>query len=99
MTIYSAITNLSFEEIEKKYEGKGYGDFKGDLAEIVAEEISIVQEKYNRIINSKELDELLDKGREQAKYMARRKMNKVYRKLGLGRYEQSDFSFHKTTRE
>ncbi len=85
MTIYSAITNLSFEEIEQKYQGKGYGDFKGDLAEIVGEEISIVQEKYNRIINSKELDDLLDQGREQASFIARRKLAKVYKKLGMGR--------------
>ena len=35
MTIYSAITELSYQEIEAKYEGKGYGDFKSDLAEIV----------------------------------------------------------------
>lgn len=86
MTIYSVITGLSFDEIEKKYEGKGYGDFKADLAEIVANEIGALQEKFNTIINSKELDELLDKSREKAKILARRKMNKVYHKLGLGRF-------------
>lgn len=86
MTIYSAITNLSFNEIEQKYINKGYGDFKNDLANIVADEIGMVQEKYNQIINSKELDDLLDKGRKQAKQLARRKMNKVYHKIGLGRF-------------
>ncbi len=86
MTIYSAITNLSFSEIEKKYEGKGYGDFKGDLAEIVAEEIGKVQEKYNQIINSKELDEILNQGRERATQIATRKIHKIYHKLGIGRF-------------
>lgn len=86
MTIYSVITNLTFEEIEKKYEGKGYGDFKGDLAEIVANEIQALQDKFNAIINSKELDEILDKGRERAKVLAQRKMLKVYHKVGLGRF-------------
>lgn len=86
MTIYSVITGLTFDEIEKKYEGKGYGDFKTDLADIVANEIGALQEKFNTIINSKELDELLDKSREKAKILARRKMNKVYHKLGLGRF-------------
>lgn len=86
MTIYSVITGLTFDEIEKKYEGKGYGDFKTDLADIVANEIGTLQEKFNTIINSKELDELLDKSREKAKILARRKMNKVYHKLGLGRF-------------
>lgn len=86
MTIYSVITGLNYDEIEKKYEGKGYGDFKGDLAEIVATEIGGLQERFNAIINSKELDEILDQGRERAKILARKKMLKVYHKVGLGRF-------------
>lgn len=85
MTIYSCITNESYQEIEKKYEGKGYGDFKSDLAEIVAKEVGDVQERFNKIINSKELDEILDKGRERANYVANKKIAKIYKKLGLGR--------------
>ena len=85
MTIYSVISGLSYEEIEAKYEGKGYGDFKADLAEIVAGEISPIQERFNQILSSKELDEVLDKGREEAKTLAFKKMRKIYRKLGLGR--------------
>lgn len=85
MTIYSAITGLSYEDIEAKYEGKGYGDFKGDLAEIVANEIAPIQERYNQILNSNELNEVLDKGREDAKRLAFKKMRKVYRKIGIGR--------------
>ena len=85
MTIYSVITGKSYEEIESLYEGKGYGDFKTDLAEIVAEEIGKVQEKFNNIVNSKELDELLDNSRDTALRLATRKMNKIYKKLGLGR--------------
>ena len=86
MCIYSVITGLTYKEIEEKYEGKGYGDFKGDLAEIVASEIGKVQEKFNEIIKSKELDEILDQGRERAKLLARRKIQKVYHKIGLGRF-------------
>ncbi len=85
MTIYSAITGESYDEIEKKYEGHGYGDFKGDLAEIVANEIQVLQNRFNEIINSKELDEILDEGREKASYLAKIKMKKVYHKLGIGR--------------
>ena len=86
MTIYSCISGLSMDEIEAKYEGCGYGVFKSDLAEIVAKEIGELQERFNTIIKSKELDELLDKSREHAQYLARKKMRKVYHKLGLGRY-------------
>src|SRR5690554_193456 len=85
MTIYSALTNLSFEDIESKYEGKGYGDFKGDLADIVAAEIEAIQNKFNEIIPSPMLDELLDKRREKATMLAQRKIQKVYKQLGLGR--------------
>ena len=85
MTIYSVISGLSYDEIEAKYEGKGYGDFKGDLAEIVAGEIAPIQERFNQILSSMELDEVLDKGREDAKTLAFKKMRKIYRKLGLGR--------------
>lgn len=86
MTIYSAITEMSYDEIEAKYAGKGYGDFKADLAEIVGDEVSKIQEKYNYYINTKELDELLNKGRDKAKVFAQRKLKKIYHKLGLGRY-------------
>lgn len=86
MTIYSVLANISFEEIEAKYEGKGYGEFKEDLANIVCEVIGGIQEKFNALRHSKELDDLLDYGRQKAQILASRKMAKVYRKLGLGRY-------------
>lgn len=86
MTIYSVLTGMSYNEIETKYEGKGYGDFKGDLAEIVALEIEAIQKRYNEILNSKELDEVLDNGKQEASLIASRKIKKIYHKLGLGRY-------------
>lgn len=86
MTIYSVISGLGFDEIEEKYDGKGYGDFKKDLAEIVGKEIGTIQERYQEIIKSQELDEILDKGREEAQKIAQKKMRKIYHKLGIGRY-------------
>ena len=88
MTIYSCITGDSFKAIEEKYAGKGYGEFKSDLAEIVATEIGDLQKRYNEIINSPELDELLDKGRDEASYLARKQLSKVYRKVGVGRIKK-----------
>ena len=85
MTIYSCITGEDYKTIEAKYEGKGYGEFKSDLADIVAREIGVIQERYNKLINSTELDEILDKGRDEASFMARKQLSKVYRKVGLGR--------------
>ena len=85
MTIYSVITGLSFDEIQKKYEGKGYGDFKGDLAEIVAEEVGKVQEAFQKWYNSPDLDRILDEGKMKAEYLASKKMNKIKKKFGYGR--------------
>ncbi|MGD9886789.1 MAG: tryptophan--tRNA ligase [Bacilli bacterium] len=85
MTIYSVITEKSFAEIENIYQGKGYGDFKGDLAEIVVKEIEEIQNRYHYFVNSSELTNLLDKGRTQAREIAKKKLNQVYQKMGVGR--------------
>ena len=89
MTIYSAITQLSFNEIEKKYEGKGYGDFKSELAEIVVNEIKPVQERYNNLIGTSELNQVLYEGQARARMFARSQMRKVKEKIGLGRLESN----------
>ncbi|MBP5550945.1 MAG: tryptophan--tRNA ligase [Bacilli bacterium] len=85
MTIYSCITGEDYKTIEAKYVGKGYGEFKSDLADIVASEIAKIQDNYKKLINSSELDEILDKGRDEATYLARKQLSKAYRKVGLGR--------------
>ena len=53
LTIYSSFSGKTVEEIEAMYEGKGYGDFKGDLAQVVVEAIRPIQDKYNELINSR----------------------------------------------
>ncbi|MDY0276654.1 MAG: tryptophan--tRNA ligase [Acholeplasma sp.] len=85
LTIYSAITNKTIKEIETSYQNKSYGDFKNDLAIIVSDEIAPIQKRYNEIINSKELDTYLNRGRDQAQLIAKRKIQKVFDKIGLGR--------------
>lgn len=83
MTIYSALTGMSFRDIEKKYKDAGYGLFKSDLADIVANEITLLQEKYQQIINSETLDNILIKGKEDAHKKAKLKIKEVYHKIGL----------------
>jgi tryptophanyl-tRNA synthetase len=85
LSIYSCISNLSIEELEEKYKDSNYATFKEDLANIVAELLTSIQAKYNTLLKSKELDEILDQGRDYANYLANRKINKVYNKIGLGR--------------
>lgn len=85
MTIYSVITGLTFDEIKNKYFGKGYGEFKSDLADIVANEVGMVQERFNQWYNSPELDRILNEGKMKAEYLASKKMAKVRKKMGYGR--------------
>lgn len=85
MTIYSVISNESFDEIEAKYNGKGYKEFKDDLGEIVYQELKPIQERYNELINSKELDEILDNGQKAAFKVAQKKVYKLMDRIGLGR--------------
>ncbi|MBT2669480.1 tryptophan--tRNA ligase [Streptomyces sp. ISL-14] len=85
MSIYSIFSGKSYSEIEEMYEGKGYGDFKSDLAEVVLGEILPIQERFNELIDSPELDEILDRGAEKANIEANKMIRKMYNGMGLGR--------------
>ncbi len=84
MTIYSAVTGLSMDQITADFAGKGYGDFKAAVGEAVAEHLRPVRERYNDLMNNKDyLVECYRKGAEQAERIARRTLDKVYKKVGL----------------
>ncbi|MBS2968377.1 tryptophan--tRNA ligase [Metabacillus sp. KIGAM252] len=85
LSIYSIFTGLTIEELEVKYEGKGYGDFKGDLAQVVVGEIAPIQERYYELMESDELDRILDEGAERANRAANKMLRKMENAMGLGR--------------
>lgn len=86
MTIYHHITGLSMKEIETAFEGKGYGDFKKDLAERLVEHLAPIRAKIlNYREHPKELEHILDAGRDKAKAIAEKKMDLVREQVGLGR--------------
>jgi tryptophanyl-tRNA synthetase len=85
LTIYSALTDHSIKQLEEMYENKNYQVFKNDLAEVVADAIRPIQSKYFEIMNSTELDKILDQGAEKARHVASKKLMKVYKRLGLER--------------
>ncbi|MDR6124557.1 tryptophanyl-tRNA synthetase [Bacillus sp. SLBN-46] len=72
-------------EIEEMYVGKGYGDFKGDLADVVVNVFKPIQEKYYNLMESSELDEILDRGAEKANLVANKTLKKMENAMGLGR--------------
>lgn len=88
LTIYSTCTGESIESLELKYEGKGYGEFKTDLAKVVIELLEPIQNKYDELINSSELDDILDKGAEKASIKANKMLIKAQKAMGLGRVKK-----------
>ena len=85
MNIYSEITEMSLEEIEEKFKNSNYGEFKKEVADVVVKEILKIQEKYNQILESSELDRILDEGREKTMEIAQKKYEIMKKKIGLGR--------------
>ncbi len=85
ISIYSALTSSSIDDVVNKYKDKSYQVFKEDLSEIVGEFLTNIQDKYTEVLNSGMLDNILDEGRDQAKRVALKKIQKVKRKVGLGR--------------
>ena len=84
MTIYSAITNKSIADIEKEFEGKGYGDFKLAVGESVADALAPIKTAYDEIIKDKKALEVLYKqGAEKAEYVARKTYFKAMKKVGF----------------
>ena len=84
MSIYSACTDLSYEQIQKEFEGKGYGDFKKSVGEAVVEELRPVRERYEMLMKDQAyLKELAAKGAESANRVANRTLAKAMKKCGF----------------
>ena len=83
LNIASVITNTPVSEIEKEFQGKGYGDFKKYVAEVTAEHISKIQERYNELINSQELENILNEGKEKSRELAKTKFELIKERMGV----------------
>ncbi len=84
MSIYSSVTGKSFEEIEREFDGKGYGVFKPAVGEAVIENLRPIREEAERIIADKAyLSSVYTEGAKKAQYIARKTLRKVYKKVGL----------------
>ena len=84
MTIYKAFTGKSYDEIEREFDGRGYGDFKLAVGEACADGLGPVREEYARLMADKaHLEAVMKAGADEAHYYARRMMSKVRRKIGF----------------
>ncbi len=84
MGIYSVITGKSMEEIEREFEGQGYGTFKLAVGEVVADELAPVHERYETLIKDKaQLEQLFREGASRAEYLANKTLRKAAKKIGF----------------
>ena len=84
MSIYSCFTGKEFDEIEREFEGCGYGDFKLAVGEVTADALMPVQKRFAELMADKAyLEAQMKKGAEEASYYARRTLSKMQKKLGF----------------
>lgn len=83
LTIYQVLSGETREQIETRFEGKGYGDLKRTLADAVLDTLSPIQARCNSLLNSSDLDDLLRDGADRARVIADRTFNRVCAAMGL----------------
>jgi len=84
MALYSIAKSMSIPDIEKDFDGVGYGDFKSAVAEAVADYLTPIRDRFEKIRNDKKyLNEVLESGAEAANRTANKTLRKVYKKVGF----------------
>jgi len=84
MQIYSVCTGKDFPDIEKEFDGKGYGDFKVTVGEAVVELLRPIREEAEKLLADKAyLESVFKSGAEKASYVANKTLRKVYKKIGF----------------
>lgn len=83
LSIYASCTGESIDAIVKRYEGKGYGDFKNGVAKAVIGLLEPIQDRYHALIDSDALDTILDEGAKKAAITANKTLNKAKKAMGM----------------
>jgi tryptophanyl-tRNA synthetase len=84
LKIYSIFSEKSIEELEEKYKGKGYEEFKRDLAKLLIKKLEIFRKKKKELEKRRVyLKEILKRGAERAEKIAKLTMKEVREKMGL----------------
>ena len=82
--IYGAVTGLSREQIEKDFDGKGYGEFKTAVGEAVVEALRPIKEEYEKLRADKAyLESCYRKADETAQRISQRTLSKAMKKIGF----------------
>lgn len=88
LTIESAITGHTIDELVAKYDGLGYGAFKAGVAQSVIEHLKPIQERFYSLVESAELDAILDEGAAKANAIASATLKRMEGAMGLGRKQR-----------
>jgi len=84
LTLHAVLTDQSVQASEAHFAGKGYGDLKSELGDVVVATLEPVQKRYQALMADKaQLEQVLARGAERARGRAQKTMSKVYRKVGL----------------
>jgi tryptophanyl-tRNA synthetase len=84
LTIFSVLSGRTIDDLEKEYDGRGYGAFKGDLADVLVEFVTPFRDRTNELLGDRaELEGILRRGTERAREVARRTLADVYDRVGL----------------
>ena len=85
LNIASALTGKDIKDIEKEFDGKGYGEFKKYVASVTSEFILKIQEKYNKLVDSEEINNILDEGIKESRKLAKEKYDLMKKRVGTTR--------------
>lgn len=83
LNIYAALAEITPEQAMEKFQGYQYGAFKKEVADIVIEKVTQIQNRYNELINSQELNRILEEGANEARKIAKAKYEIMKNKIGL----------------
>ena len=84
MSIYSAVTGKTYEQIESEFAGQGYGKFKPVVGDAVIEHLRPIREESQRLLKDKAyLEGVYRDGAQRASYVAEKTLRKVYKKVGF----------------
>jgi tryptophanyl-tRNA synthetase len=85
LTIYACLSEITIEEAERHFADARYGDLKKEVAEVVVEKLTALQDRYAEVMKSGIVDEMLDRGRDYVRPIAQETYDQVRRLVGLGR--------------
>ena len=83
LEIHSAISKTDKQELLNRFKSQGYGVLKKEVADVVTERIGEIQKRYHEIMDSGQIETILDEGAKKAQYIAAKKLAKVQRKIGI----------------